>query len=441
MSEILDPKSAPAAGRIAPSTPEALQYPTSLVSLRFQLLLGLAGLGIWLTTDPVITLLIPTQVSRLSPTSQATSLAIIATAGALVALVTNIVVGALSDRTTSPLGRRRPWIMAGAVATAAALALLASAPSIAVLILVWMLAQASSNSVICTTAAAIPDRVPDRQKGLASAIYGLAVPLSLLVGSILVGQVIADVAAGYLALAVLMLLLVAPFALTQREPALPRGAVPPLTPRGFLAGFWINPRRHPDFAVAWITRFLVILGYALGVGSFLFLYVEKVLGYEQLFPGHEVKEGVATLLAIAIAVEIPAALVAAILSDRLQRRKVFVVASSIAIAAALTLIGVVQTWAAAQVAAVIIGIGFGAYIAVDSALLAQVLPSTASRGRDLGIMNVSNLVPGTLAPLIGAGIINAFGEDSPAGYTTLYLVGALLTLVSAVLIRKIKSVR
>jgi hypothetical protein len=56
-------------------------------------------------------------------------------------------------------------------------------------------------------------------------------------------------------------------------------------------------------------------------------------------------------------------------------------------------------------------------------------------------MNISNLVPATIAPLIGAGIINAFGEDSPAGYTTLYLVAALSTLVSAVLIRKIKSVR
>jgi MFS family permease len=411
------------------------------VSLGFQLLLGLAGLGVWLTVEPVTAILIPTQVRHLAPDSQATNLALITTAGAVIALLTNVVIGAISDRTTSSFGRRRPWIMVGVCSAAVALVLMPLASSIAALVIGRMLLQFGSHTVVCTTAAVIPDRVPDRQKGRASAIYGLALPVALLVGAILVGQIIVSVAAGYLALAVLALLLVMPFALTQHEPALPRGALPPSTLPRFLTVFWVSPKRYPDFALAWITRFLVIFGYALSAGSFLYLYVQKVLHYERLFPGHDVKEGVAILLVISTAVEIPTAIVAAVLSDRLQRRKVFVIASSVGIAVALAIIGLIHTWPATQLAAVIMGIGFGAYIAVDAALLSQVLPSTADRARDLGIMNISNLVPATIAPLIGAGIINAFGEDSPGGYTALYLIAALSTLASAVLVQKIKTVR
>ena len=440
MSDVLDPHRAATAELDTAPVPEALRPPAAPVSLRFQLLLGLAGVGIWLTGDPVVTLLIPTQVTKLTPNNAATGLAVVTTVGAVVALLVNVVIGALSDRTTSSLGRRRPWIMGGMLVSAIALTLLARAPSIAVLTLAWGLAQAGSNTMICTTAAAIPDRVPDRQRGVASAIYGLAVPVALFVGSILLGSVIAGVAAGYYALVLLMLAAVTPFVLTQRDPALPSGALAPVTIRGFIAGFWISPRRHRDFALAWITRFLVILGYVLGVGSFLFLYVQKVLRYEVRFPGHQTKEGVATLLVIAIVAELPAALGAAVLSDRLQRRKVFVIVSSLVITVALALIAVFHSWTVARVAALLMGLGFGSYIAVDSALITQVLPSASSRARDLGIMSISNLVPGTVGPLVGAGLINAFGQDSATGYTVLFGVAAGLTLLSAMLVQRIQSV-
>ena len=44
----------------------------------------------------------------------------------------------------------------------------------------------------------------------------------------------------------------------------------------------------------------------------------------------------------------------------------------------------------AMVAALILGLGYGMYLAVDQALVTQVLPRAIDRGRDLGVINIAN---------------------------------------------------
>ena len=73
-----------------------------------------------------------------------------------------------------------------------------------------------------------------------------------------------------------MLLLSLPFALLTPDDPLPRAHRPPLRTRALLASMWISPRRHPDFAWAWITRFLVQLGNALGTLYLLYFLTDRV---------------------------------------------------------------------------------------------------------------------------------------------------------------------
>lgn len=86
-------------------------------------------------------------------------------------------------------------------------------------------------------------------------------------------------------------------------------------------------------------------------------------------------------------------------------------------------------------ASALMGGGFGAYMAVDQAVITQVLPDAGSRAKDLGIMNVGSIVPTALAPLLAAVIITHFG-----GYAVLFGVTGLFTAVGAALVYKIKSV-
>ena len=88
-----------------------------------------------------------------------------------------------------------------------------------------------------------------------------------------------------------------------------------------------------------------------------------------------------------------------------------------------------------MVAALILGLGYGVYLAVDQALITQVLPTAVDRGRDLGVINIANAAPQVLAPVVAAPIV----VGAP-GYTGLYLLTAVVTILSAILVRNIKSV-
>jgi MFS family permease len=93
------------------------------------------------------------------------------------------------------------------------------------------------------------------------------------------------------------------------------------------------------------------------------------------------------------------------------------------------------TWTGAIVGAVILGAGFGVYLSVDFALLTEVLPNARDRAKDLGVINIANSLPQVIAPAIAAPVVKVLG-----GYPVLYGLAAVVTLLGAVLVRKVRSV-
>ncbi len=85
--------------------------------------------------------------------------------------------------------------------------------------------------------------------------------------------------------------------------------------------------------------------------------------------------------------------------------------------------------------AVVLGLGYGVYMSVDQALVTQVLPEAANRGRDLGLINIANSAPQVLSPAIAAPLVNQAG-----GYPTLYLSVTAISLLGAAFVRKINGV-
>ena len=100
------------------------------------------------------------RVRQLAPGNAAEPISWVLMAGALVALVSNPVFGALSDRTRSRFGRRRPWMVGGVLCGCAALAVIGLAPTINIVLLGWCLAQLAYNAALAALVAIIPDRIP-----------------------------------------------------------------------------------------------------------------------------------------------------------------------------------------------------------------------------------------------------------------------------------------
>jgi MFS family permease len=415
--------------------PAALAEPVTPVRKRFIALFTLANLGLFTGMFGAASLLLPRQIELVSPTGKEAGLALASGLGALAALLANPLVGALSDRTTSRFGRRHLWILGGVLIGALALTLLGGQTSLTGVLVFWCVAMAALNGMLAALTAEVPDHVPVRQRAVTSAFMGLMPAAGTIIGVVLVAFVFTELSVGYAVLAAIAVLLTLPFVLTTRDAVLPRAALTPFRWREFLAGFWISPRRHPDFAWAWITRFLMQLGSAMFTLYLLFFLRDRI-HYEQVFPGARSEEGVFILTLIYTFCALLTATTVGLLSDRSGRRKVFVIVSSMIQGAGMLMLAFWQSWAGVECATAIVALGYGAYIAVDQAMITQVLPAAGNRGKDLGVINFAIAGPYALAPVFAAPLVTQLG-----GYPVLFAVAGTILVLGGIFVRNIKSVR
>jgi MFS family permease len=411
--------------------PEALSLPTQPKNLGFQLLYGLANAIIGIGNITFYTLLLPARIGMLAPTNQTNTFILISGIGAFASILTNPLVGALSDRTTSALGRRLPWLILGMVGLLVSMLLLAYASSLLSLGIGSVLLQIAINIILAALSAILPDQIPLSQRATVSAFGGMAPLVGGLIGQIMVGQVIKDITASFLILAQVSIILLLLFSLVLREHRLPQGAVAPFRLQDIPRSLWLNPRHHRDFALTWVARCLVFLA-STTVVNYLFYFLET----EHLFPEQQVAQGVQIFYAVYVISLLASSMVCGKLSDRLQQRKGFVIGSSLLMTAGLILLAFFPVWNMVLLASVILGIGFGGYLSVDLALASQLLPAVREYGKDIGLMNTAIFLPMLLAPLIAGLALSGFHS-----YKLLFIILALATTLAAALIRPIKSVQ
>ena len=107
------------------------------------------------------------------------------------------------------------------------------------------------------------------------------------------------------------------------------------------------------------------------------------------------------------AVIVVASLVGGRLSDWTGRRKVFVLTASIVYGMAMFVVAIASDFNGYLVGMAISGLGFGMYMAVDLALVADVLPDTNNAAKDLGVFNIAGALPSAIAPAIAPAILAA----------------------------------
>lgn len=421
---------------------DPLAEPTKRVGWGFIIVLALTNLGIWTAFFTPIQFLLPLQVEAINPEGKEASLGLVVAIGALVSLVASPLAGAFSDRTSARLGRRRSWVIWPTVLAVAVLALMGGFTTIGGLVFGWALAQLTLNASYAAVTAMLPDQVPVSQRGTVGAVVGAAQPLGVIVGSIIATAVPGDNTSAtgqttrYIVVAVVVLLTALLFVLKMKDPRLDKARIPPFAFGPFIKNFYVNPKEHPDFAWVFVTRFLVILGTAF-VTTYLLYFTRDVLGKSP----DEAGDTVAAILQFYIIALLIFALITGPISDKVGKVKIFVIAASLICAAAILLLSFARTQGVATIAAMMMGAGFGAYTAVDLALISRVLPNATDRARDLGIINIANALPQVLAPLIASIWITTLKSDTyVVAYQTLYIFAAIVTVFGAVLVVKIKSV-
>ncbi|MFG2994938.1 MFS transporter [Streptomyces sp. NPDC048340] len=369
--------------------------------------------------------LLALQVEHIDPANKVSNFGLIAGVSAIFATIFNPVAGALSDRT----GRRNPWILGGGLAAIPAMFLLGSANTILLITIAWCLGQAVMNVYQAAITSVVPDRVPMSARGKASAAVGLGLPFGSTLGALLGAAYSEDYRTGYLVFGAIVAGAAVLFTSCTRERRLP--ARPPMPVKAQLAAFTSALKDH-DFRWAFIGRALLILGYFAVTGYQLYILQDHTV----LPDGMKPEEAVAVMMPLTSVAMVLSTVVGGYLSDRFDRRKLFVGASALLSAVALVIPAVSTSWSAMLAFAVVNGLAFGCYMAVDTALVTMVLPKAEDAARDMGVLNIANAGPQIVAPFIASVIVSLSG-----GYTALFVVAAVLAVAGALAVKPIRSVR
>lgn len=379
---------------------------------------ALASAGGVIAYLPLLALLLPLRMAQVAAETRIDHVTLAAMLGAVVASIANILFGWASDRSVARGRNRRGWVMLGVAALAPAYAGVALAATPAALVIAVIGVQVAANMLLAPLLAIMADEIPDAQKGLASGLLTLGPPLGAAFAALLVALPMLGTAGRFLSIPLAVALCVAPFLATRSVPV----AAPPATaPARRLA------RR--DLAIAWVARLLVQAA-GVVVSLYLLFYFNSITAERASDEG---AVGIGLLMAVASVLALPAAIAFGRLSDKTRRRKAILCGSAAIAAAGLLAMAFARDWSAGAAGYVVYMIGSGVFLALHSGFSMLLLPSERHRGRDLGIINLTNTAPSLIGPAITWTL--ATSQDFSRAFAAL----ALLTLLGGFTMLAVRS--
>ena len=373
------------------------------------------------------------------PNVQYTTLGIIQALGVAIAVVVQPTVGSISDYTISRFGRRKPYILIGTIFDVVFLIGLATSDSVLTVAAFVILLQLSSNFAQGPFQGYVPDLVPAPQVGLASGLVGLFQVLGVMTGTILasIGLATGDFTWPTIALGVIELVTMLSlfFRLDEGRKAKDRAGRSWPSVAAEAWGTDILQQRSFIFLVA--SRFFVLGGTAFLVNLSV-PYLERALA--MVDPDERATWIVVTTGVVALCTAV-ATLPAARLSERFGRKPMIYASCAIG-AVGMTICAFAPTIAVTIGGAVLVGVGAGSFLAVDWALMTDIIPK-ASSGRYMGISNVATATNGVVSQFIGGIVIDLFvrmGNPS-AGPRAAFLLAPIWFAIGALLLRPVDARR
>jgi MFS family permease len=290
-------------------------------------------------------------------------------------------------------------------------------------------------TVACT--AILADQYAPDRRGPASALVGLSLPVGAVIGLFLAQLVSGSLLAQFLLPAIVAVIGALLLAWRLPDRVISKDEVPRFSVREFFGTFWVNPVKNPSFGWAWWSRLLIFFGVA-AVQAYQAFYLILGLGFSPQSVSGAIFLSTLVLTVMALIF----APIAGKISDKVGRRKPFVIAAAIVFAIGLVIVTFAKDYPTFLIAMAVIGLGQGVYMAVDLALVSEVLPDQHNIAKDMGIMGLASTLPSSLVPAL-APLLLAIGASAahPQNFPALFLTGAIAGLLGAAFIIPIKKVR
>lgn len=411
-----------------PTKPVKPLFVTAYLAAQFFLFLALMGPAIVAIQQKALAMFPDDSAAQVSAISMITGL------GALGAVIANVVFGQVSDRTTWKWGRRRPWLVIGVVLMAIGLAIMGLFDTVPVVAVGWLLGQIGANAALAPFVAVMSDQVPEFQRARVSSWIAIAQNVAILGATYLSEALASNLPMLFIAPAIPAILVMVWFAFVLPDKQLPIQP-PPFTIKEFLQTFWVNPIEHPDYALVWWGRFLIIFS-SFSFTTYRLMFLVHRVDLTQAQAGRVITISVLIYTVISMA----ASFIGGWLSDRFHRRKVFVFLASALFGVGTAMLAHTTTVGMFYGVEAVMGLAMGIYVAVDLALVVDVLPDPEHSGKDLGVFNIANALPQSLAPYL-APVFLGIGSLEKTNYPALcYAAGAAAIIGGALvmLVRKVK---
>jgi MFS family permease len=406
------------------------------------------------------TLILPGMVQELvGPADKGKALSLLEGIGTVMAIVWQPTMGAISDRTRSRYGRRRPFIFAGTVGDVVCLLGLALAGSYWLVVVFYFLLQTASNTAQGPYQGLQPDVVPEDQRGTASGYYGLSNLVGILSGTVVAGVILqyAGRAAAFASIALLLVVtmlvtvLVVPDRVRPTQEAF--GSASEVVWSTFT-----TPLRHTNFLWLMASRLLILMG-VVGIQSFtLFFFTDTFFASDVRAATRSTTAVVGLVVLLAILVTWPAAW----LSDRIGRKPMIVIGGVVASTGTLVLLFAGYRWlpdavlepvasalrvpdlvAQTLVAGILVGAGLGAFLSVDWAFLTDVIPLEQA-GLFFGFSNIATAGSGVIARFVAGFVLDHFNSgpnllNLPGGYPVIFGLFVVWLVLGTLLVLKVKE--
>jgi len=381
--------------------------------------------------------------------------------GTLAVILWQPAIGGISDRTITPWGRRRPFIVAGTAGDVLFLTGIALAGNYWWLVACYFLLQLASNTAQAPYQGLLPDVVPVEQRGTASGYYGVANLVGIASGTVGAGLLLAHFGRSA-AVASIVVVLVTTMLVTVL--VVPDRAAPVegqfRSARELLSKTFAVPFRNRDFLWLMVSRLLIFMGFG-GLQNFAFFYFDNVFLQHDLNP---TTIAASTLLGLSIGVAALITWPASRLSDRIGRKPLIFTAGLFGAAGTLLLVFSHFLWvpegllsplarllkvpdlaAQATLSGLVIGLGLGVFFSVDWAFIQDIIPPNEG-GLYMGFSNIATAGAGIIAVFIGGPILDTFNAGPrllglPGGFPVVFGLFVVWFVIGSLSILKVPERR
>ncbi|WP_367295492.1 MFS transporter [Levilactobacillus yonginensis] len=379
-------------------------------------------------------LFLPALIQHFNATHKVELVALFSTCGMIVAALSNMIAGALSDKTKSRFGKRAPWLLGGAFVFMLAMIAASFSPNIPVLLTAWMIGQAALNFIVAPMVAWI-DFAPKDGRGTASSAYGgLGMALGNNGFNVVGAMFLSQYRLGFIIFGIITFIGVAIAAFIVHEPSNldekleEKAPKPKLTLKDAASIFprWSIGR---DYYLALIAKLFQ------GVGNFAITGYILYIMTDFLHRGSQTQSSIQLINLIMLIFGVFMGFVAGPVSDKFKILKLPVGFSTLFLALAALMLFFFRDTFGIITYALAAGIGMGMWNSLDNLLNLEVIPDQNRVAFFLGVYNLGNTITQAIAPVLAAAVISLFG------YSGIFIVSFVFSLIGGILILGIKSVK